>query len=136
MTLIAQATTALLALLDQECPREQFPYVQFLAYQAEDFTSPMEEGLSLYLFKVDIAADPRQGRTLFLSYLLTAWSPDPLRQQELLGWALHTVQGTAVLDQLLRLEILPLTISDLSAVWSMARTGAQPSVALMIRGRD
>ena len=63
MTLIAQATTALLALFDQECPREQFPYAQFLTYQAEDFTSPMEEGLSLYLFKVDITADPRQGRT-------------------------------------------------------------------------
>ncbi len=133
MTLIAEATTAVLALLDQECPREKFPYAQFLAYQADDFTSPMEEGLSLYLFKVDITEDARQGSTLCVAYLLTAWSPDPLRQQELLGFALRTVQRSSGLAQNLRLEVLPLTIADLSAVWSMARAGGQPSVAAMVR---
>jgi len=133
MTLIAEATTALLALLDQECPREKFPYAQFLAYQADDFTSPMEEGVSLYLFKADITADARQGSTLYVAYLLTAWSPDPLRQQELLGFALRTVQRSAGLAQNLRIEVLPLTIADLSAVWSMARAGGQPSIAVMVR---
>jgi len=136
MTLISEATAALLALLGQECPREKFPYAQFLAYQADDFTSPMEEGLSLYLFKVDIADDPRQGQTLSLAYLLTAWSPDPLRQQDLVGFALRTVQRSGVLPQNLQLEVLPLTIADLSAVWSMARAGGQPSIAVMVRALD
>ena len=136
MNLISQATAALLALFDQECPREHFPYATFVAYQADDFTSPMEEGLSFYLFKVDLTADARQGRTLYLSYLMTAWSPDPLRQQELLGWGLQTAQRNAGIDQHLRLEIQPLAIADLAAVWSMARAGAQPSVALILRAFD
>ena len=133
MNAISNATAALIAMLEQECPREHFPYALFTAYQADDFTSPMEEGISLYLFKVDITADMRQGRTLYLSYLLTAWSPDPLRQQQLLGWAVNTAQRNGGLNQHVRLEVQPLTIADLSAVWSMARTGAQPSIALMVR---
>jgi hypothetical protein len=96
----------------------------------------MEEGISLYLFKVDVTADTRQGRTVYLSYLLTAWSPDPIRQQQLLGWALETAQRNAGIDQHLRLEILPLTIADFAAVWSMARAGAQPSVAVLVRAFD
>ena len=136
MNLIAQATSALLALFDQLCPREQFPQALFAAYQPDDFTSPMEEGVSFYLFKVDVAPDMRQGRTMYLSYLMTAWSPDPIRQPELLGWAIGTAQGNAVVEQHLRLEILPLTIADTAAVWSMARAGAQPSMAILIRAFD
>jgi len=43
------------------------------------------------------------------------------------------VQRSSGLAQNLRLEVLPLTIADLSAVWSMARAGGQPSVAAMVR---
>ena len=136
MNLLAEATAALLELLDQQCPREHFPEATFLAYQPDDFTSPMEEGLSLFLFKVDATADQRQGRTIYLSYLLTAWSPDTLRQQQLLGWAIQTMQRSPALDQHLRMELLPLTLPDLAAVWSMARVGAQPSVAVLVRAFD
>jgi hypothetical protein len=73
---------------------------------------------------------------MYLSYLMTAWSPDPIRQQQLLGWALETAQRNAAIDQRLRLEILPLTIADTAAVWSMARAGAQPSMALLLRAFD
>lgn len=136
MNLIAQATSAVLELLDQECPREHFPQALFAAYQPDDFTSPMEEGISLYLFRVDVTADSRQGRTVYLSYLMTAWSPDPIRQQQILGWALETAQRNAGIDQHLRLEILPLTIADFASVWSMARAGAQPSIAVLVRAFD
>ena len=135
MNTVAQATAALLEVLEQNCPREHFPYATFHAYQADDFTSPMEEGISLYLFKVDVTPDQRQ-RTLYGSYLMTAWSPDPLRQQTLLSWAIEMVQRHPGPDQHLRMELLPLTIADLAAVWSMARTGAQPSVAVLVRVFD
>jgi len=133
MNSIAQATAALLELFDQQCPREHFPQATFLAYQPDDFTSPMEEGLSLYLFKVDVSADARQGRTIYASYLITAWCQDTLRQQQLLGWALRVAQRNGALDQHLRLEVLPLTIADLAAVWGMARTGAQASLTVLVR---
>lgn len=133
---IAQATVALLAMLDEHCPREHFPEAIFVAYQPDDFTSPMEEGISLYLFRVDANADPRQGRTLYLSYLLTAWSPDAIRQQQLLGWAVRMVQRNPGLEQNLRLEMLSLPMTDVAAVWSMARVGAQPSIAVMVRAFD
>ncbi|MBY0502571.1 MAG: DUF4255 domain-containing protein [Bryobacteraceae bacterium] len=123
MNSIAQATSDLLGLLNAECPRDRFPYAQFGAYQPDDFTSPMEEGLSAYLYRV------QTGETWLVSYLLTAWSPDPLRQQELLGWAMATLEGAG---GNLRLEIQNLPVSDLAAIWSMARAGAQPSVAVTI----
>ena len=123
ITSIAETTIAVLELLNGQCPRELFPQAMFAAYQPDDFTSPMEEGVSLYLFQASRSS---------LSYLMTAWSPDPLRQQELLGWALEVAHGSPVLGPHGRLEILPLTITDMSAVWSMARAGAQPSVAILI----
>ena len=140
---IAEATLAVLELLNGQCPRERFAQAMFAAYQPEDFTSPMEEGVSLYLFQVELehhlqpAPDPGSARRrpgLKVSYLMTAWSPDPLRQQQILGWALDVVRANAVLGQHGTLEILPLTIADMAAVWSMARAGAQPSVAIMVRG--
>ena len=139
---IAEATLAVLELLNGQCPRERFAQAMFAAYQPDDFTSPMEEGVSLYLFQVDWehhlqrAPDPGSVRrpVMKVSYLMTAWSPDPLRQQQILGWALDVVQANAVLGQHGTLEILPLTIADMAAVWSMARAGAQPSVAIMVRG--
>ncbi len=143
MTSITETTMAVLELLNGQCPRELFPQAMFAAYQPDDFTSPMEEGVSLYLFQVDSerhlqpSPDPaavRRWPTLKISYLMTAWSPDPLRQQQILGWALDVVEGNSVLGQHGTLETLPLTIADMAAVWSMARAGAQPSVAIMVRG--
>ena len=140
---IAEATLAVLELLNGQCPRERFAQAMFAAYQPDDFTSPMEEGVSLYLFQVDwehhLQRAPGSAGLplrppLRVSYLMTAWSPDPLRQQQILGWALDVVQANAVLGQHGTLEILPLTIADMAAVWSMARAGAQPSVAIMVRG--
>ena len=141
MTSIAETTMAVLDLLNGQCPREHFPQAMFSAYQPDDFTSPMEEGVSLYLFQVDLEhrlqpapAGVQRQPGFAVSYLMTAWSPDPLRQQQILGWALEVVQGNAVLvGQHGTLQILPLTIADMAAVWSMARAGAQPSVALMVR---
>ena len=140
---IAETTLAVLELLNGQCPRERFAQAMFAAYQPDDFTSPMEEGVSLYLFQVDwehhLQRAPGSAGLplrppLRVSYLMTAWSPDPLRQQQILGWALDVVQANAVLGQHGTLEILPLTIADMAAVWSMARAGAQPSVAIMVRG--
>ena len=142
MNSMAETTLAVLELLNGQCPRERFAQAMFAAYQPDDFTSPMEEGVSLYLFQVDWEhhlqrlPDPGSARRpiMEVSYLMTAWSPDPLRQQQILGWALDVVQANAVLGQHGTLEILPLTIADMAAVWSMARAGAQPSVAIMVRG--
>lgn len=143
MISIAETTLAVLELLSGQCPRERFAQAMFAAYQPDDFTSPMEEGVSLYLFQVDLEHHsqraPRSAGlplrpALRVSYLMTAWSPDPLRQQQILGWALDVVQANAVLEQHGTLEILSLNIADMAAVWSMARAGAQPSVAVMVRG--
>ena len=142
MNSIAETTLAVLELLNGQCPRERFAQAMFAAYQPDDFTSPMEEGVSLYLFQVDwehhLQRSPDPGNLrrpiIKVSYLMTAWSPDPLRQQQILGWAWEVVQANAGLGPHCTLEILPLSIADMAAVWSMARAGAQPSVAIMVRG--
>ena len=49
---IAATGQAILALIAGAVPRDGFPAAQFELYQAKDFQSPMEEGISLYLYRI------------------------------------------------------------------------------------
>ena len=108
---IAVTGQTLLGLLADACPKADFPGARFDLYQPKDFGLPMEEGISLYLYRIAVngsrrALPPRTDATgrrfrpplpLDLHYLLTAWSKTAARQQRLLAWAVRMLEDVPVL---------------------------------------
>jgi hypothetical protein len=108
---IAAVGQSILGLLRDACPRPEFDTARFELYQSANFGKPMDEGVSLYLFRVAVNAvrrnlPPRvdaQGRRhraplpLDLFYMLTPWAKTAERQHRLLGWAMRTLEETPTL---------------------------------------
>ena len=108
---IAGVGQAILCLIASGVPRDEFPTAVFQLYQAKDFQSPMDEGLSLYLYRITpageirnypprIAPDGRHYRhplPINLHYLLSSWARDAVKQQRLLGWAMRILEDTPVM---------------------------------------
>jgi hypothetical protein len=109
---IAAVGGSILRLLEDGCPRGEFPAAQFRMIQAFEYQSaPMREGVSLFLYRVGlnanlrnrparVAADGRRFRPslpLDLYYLLTPWGETPGKQHRLLGWAMRLLEDTAIL---------------------------------------
>ncbi len=102
---------AILALLEQSCPKPEFEGARFELYQAKDFKAPMDEGVSLFLYRVSTSSARRnlpgrvdaQGRhfrrplPLDLSYLLVPWAKTAAKQHRLLGWCMRTLEDTPTL---------------------------------------
>ena len=108
---ISVTSQAILGLLSDACPRAEFPNARFELYEANDFTSPMDEGLSFYLYRVATnmtrrnlpsrkSTDGRRYRLplpVDLSYILTPWAKTAAQQHRLLGWAMRTLEDTPII---------------------------------------
>lgn len=108
---IAATGQAILGLIAAAVPRNEFLNAKFELYQAKDFQSPMQEGVSLYLYRITpageirnypprIAPDGRKYKQLLpinLHYILSAWAQEAVKQQRLLGWAMRILEDTPVL---------------------------------------
>ena len=108
---IAAAGQAILGLLSDARPRPEFEAARFDLYQLKDFNNGMDEGVSLFLYRVAVNGARRnmpptlspEGKRLRpplpldLYYLLTAWAKTAAKQQRLLGWAVRALQDVAVL---------------------------------------
>ena len=108
---IAATGQAMLGLLSDAVPRDQFPNAQFELYQMTNFQQPMDEGISLFLYRIaanttrrnlppTVGPDGRRFRPpipLDLYYIATAWAPTAVRQQRLLGWAIRMFEDVPVL---------------------------------------
>jgi hypothetical protein len=108
---IAATGQAMLGLLSDAVPRDQFPNAQFELYQMSNFQQPMEEGISLFLYRVapntsrrnlppTTGPDGRRFRPpipLDLYYIATAWAPTAERQQRLLGWTVRMFEDVPIL---------------------------------------
>ncbi len=108
---IAATGQAMLGLLSDAVPRDQFPNAQFELYQMSNFQQPMEEGISLFLYRIaantsrrnlppTTGPDGRRFRPpipLDLYYVATAWAPTAVRQQRLLGWTIRMFEDVPVL---------------------------------------
>ena len=108
---IAAAGQAILGLLSDARPRPEFESARFDLYQLKDFNGGMDEGLSLFLYRVAVNGARRnlpptlspEGKRmrpplpLDLYYLLTAWAKTAAKQQRLLGWAVRALQDVPVL---------------------------------------
>ncbi len=117
---IAAISEAIKALLERAAPRPEFDGAIFSLYQSKDFQNPMDEGVSLYLFRVATSSRRnlparlgpngekyRPPLPLDLYYLLTAWGRTPERQQLLLGWSVrelgdHPILPASLLNDFIR----------------------------------
>jgi hypothetical protein len=108
---IAAAGQAILGLLSDSRPRPEFEAARFDLYQLKDFNTGMDEGVSLFLYRVAVNGARRnlpptlspEGKRmrpplpLDLYYLLTAWAKTAAKQQRLLAWAVRALQDVPVL---------------------------------------
>jgi hypothetical protein len=109
---IAAVGMAILDQLASARPKPEFATAQFELFQSSDFeSSPLDEGISLYLYRVSINGSFRNppGRIepggkrrrpplpLDLHFMLTAWAKTPAKQQRLLAWAMQQLEDTPIL---------------------------------------
>lgn len=108
---IAATGQAMLGLLSDAVPRDLFPNAQFELYQMSNFQQPMEEGISLFLYRIaantsrrnlppTTGPDGRRFRPpipVDLYYIATAWAPTAVRQQRLLGWTIRMFEDVPIL---------------------------------------
>lgn len=108
---IAATCEAIIGLLRRARPKEEFTKAAFEVYLGDNFESPMDEGLSLYLYRVTVsnarrnlppttAPDGRRFRPplpLDLHFLLSAWGKAPDTQHRLLAWAMRQLENTPIL---------------------------------------
>lgn len=106
---VAAVSRAVLKLLEDSCPRAEFPDAQFELHQALDFQkTPLTEGVSLLLYRVTVTSarrnlPPRMERDgrrfraslpLDLYYALCVWGRNVDMQQRLLGFCARTLEDT------------------------------------------
>lgn len=109
---IAVTGQTVLGLLADNIPKSEFTNARFELYQPANFQSPMEEGISLFLYRVEMNAglrnmpyrigldgvSRRPPLPLDLYYLLTVWAKDTIKQQRILGWTMRTLEDAPVLS--------------------------------------
>ncbi len=106
---VAAVSRAVLRLIEDSCPRAEFPDAQFALQQALDFAkTPIAEGISLYLYRVGvnttrrnlpprIEPDGRRFRPpvpLDLYYAVCVWGRSVDVQQRLLGFCVRVLEDT------------------------------------------
>ena len=108
---IAATGQAILGLMADACPKPEFSAARFELYQVSNFQSPMEEGISLYLYRVAVngarrnlppTVGPKGERyrpaiPLDLHYIASAWARTAVKQQRLLGWAIRLLEDVPIL---------------------------------------
>jgi len=110
---ISSACDAVVRLLQQSWRPELFDdaALTFAVYRTQDFATPMETGVSLFLYRVMVnaaqrtppappAPDGRPRRTLLpldLHFVLIPWAKDASLEQEILGWLMRTLEDTPIL---------------------------------------
>jgi hypothetical protein len=109
---IAATGQAVLGLLADNIPKVEFPDARFELYQTANFGSGMKEGVSLFLYRIEInfgiktalkqtaanGVNRYPPLPLDLYYLLTVWAADAIKQQRLLGWVMRTLEDCSSLS--------------------------------------
>jgi hypothetical protein len=110
---IAATSAALAGLIRDRYPREEFESgLEVELYQTRDFESPMQDGFSIYLYRVAVngtvrnraprrSEDGRRYRPslpLDLHYMITPWAQNIERQHRMLGWVMRMLEDTGVLS--------------------------------------
>jgi hypothetical protein len=104
---IAATSSALRGLIYDRYPRDEFGTgLEVALYQTRDFQTPMQDGFSIYLFRVAVngsvrnltlrrSPDGRRFRPslpLDLQYMITPWAQNVERQHRMLGWVMRMLE--------------------------------------------
>ncbi len=160
---IAAVSRVILELLKAARPRPEFENALFEAYLASDFQKPMDEGVSLYLYRVGTSSRRnlpsrigpngqhyRPPLPVDLYYMLTAWAKTAEKQQRLLGFCMRELGDTPILpagvlnhaspepdifhpDETVELVFEPLSIQDLASLWEPLKPNLQASATYVAR---
>lgn len=137
--------------------------VDFQVYNGLNFSSPMTQGISLFLYRVfyntsrrtppgRLDENGRRSRTalpLDFHILLTAWGESPSLQHALLGWAMRTFEDTPIIppgllnarlpnvfrgDESVEIVLVDLSTEDLFRIWeTVAESNYQISIPYVTR---
>jgi len=147
---IAATTEAIIRLLRSSYDPTQFNNapMDFQVYVANDFLNPMDEGVSLLLYRIfqdgtnrtppgRMQPNGQRGPTklpLELHFLLTAWAKTASLQHELAGWMMRTLEDNAVLfpsllnsykpdvfypEETVEIALAQLSTEDLFDIWDV-----------------
>lgn len=110
---IAATSTALEGLIRDRYPRDEFGAgLEVLLYQTRNFEEPMQDGFSIYLYRVAVNGsvrnltlrrDPdgrrfRPSLPLDLYYMITPWAQSIERQHRMLGWVMRLMEDVGVMS--------------------------------------
>jgi hypothetical protein len=110
---IAAIGTALAGLIRDHYPRDEFGTgLDVQLYQTRHFETPMQDGFSVYLYRVAVNSTSRNrsvrrtpdGRRfrpslpLDLSFMITPWAQDVEQQLRMLGWVMRMFEDMGVLS--------------------------------------
>jgi hypothetical protein len=159
---IAVTGQTILGLLASECPPEHSG-AQFELYQPNNFLTPMEEGISLYLYRVTVNTTRRNlpmrtesngkrfrpALPVDLYYMLTPWAKTAAKQQRLLGWAMRVLEDMPILpvnllnrygepetfraNESVELVCEPISVQDMINIWDVFKPHQQLSVTYVAR---
>jgi hypothetical protein len=122
--------------------------LDFQVYVANDFLTPMDEGISLLLYRVyhdgsnrtppgRMQPNGRRNRTklpLELHFLLTTWAKQASLQHELAGWMMRTLEDNPILypallnsykpdvfypDETVEISLAQLSTEDMFNIWDV-----------------
>lgn len=153
LSAIAATTEGIIRLLRTSYDPTQLPqfnnaHLEFQVYVANDFLNPMDEGISLLLYRIfqDGTNRTPPGRVqqngqrgpnklpLELHFLLTAWAKTASMQHELAGWMMRTLEDNAILypsmlncyrpnvffpEETVEITLAQLSTEDLFDIWDV-----------------
>jgi len=122
--------------------------LDFQVYVANDFLTPMEEGVSLLLYRIYHDGSPRTppGRLLpdgqrersklplELHFMLTAWAKQATLQHEIAGWMMRTMEDNPIYypsllnsykpgvfypDETVSVSLAQLSVEDMFSIWDV-----------------
>jgi hypothetical protein len=161
---VAATCEAVVRLLQQSWRPEIFNGARliFKVYRTRDFSTPMDAGVSLFLYRVAPsgvqrtspprpASDGRPRRRqlpLDLHLLLTPWAREASLEQEILGWMLRTIEDNPCMpagllnglapdvfsaEETVELVAGQLTNEELFTIWDVLPSDYQVSVPYVAR---
>jgi hypothetical protein len=162
---ISATTESVIRLLRSAYDPTQFnnALLDFQVYVASDFLNPMDEGVSLLLYRIYHDGSPRTppGRVqpdgqreraklpLELHFMLTAWAKQATLQHEIAGWMMRTMEDNPIFypsllnsykpdvffpDETVSISLAQLSVEDMFNIWDvMIRHVYQLSVPYVAR---
>jgi len=158
---IAAISSAIVTALKDASPGSPFEGMSFGIYGTKQFEKPMDEGVSLFLFRLGAGSrrnlplrTGRNGETyrpliaVDLHYLITAWGKTPAQQQLLLGWALSQLASLPTIPSFIlnnfapdvfqpqdSVDLIfdPLSLQDIANLWEPLKSNYQASATYVAR---